>query len=183
MPYHIVVNTSPFFFPLKSFFSGEKWLYINLSSLVTFCLRTTQCQLHYSLILQWFPASGSEIENGEIQSCLQIWQYLKFQLIWALLGIEYIYCRLVLFLAEKKKGTMVHRFNNCSYTNYKWPWKSMLCGDSYFIITFNHSALEEGVNLAWGLSHFSVCCVTSEVRQTLFRWENASSPIVMQLNN
>lgn len=64
----------PLFFHWKPpWLSREKWLYINLSSLVTFCLRRTRCQLHYSLILQWFPASGSESENGEIQSCLQIW--------------------------------------------------------------------------------------------------------------
>lgn len=34
--------------------SREKWLLINLPSLVAFSLRRTQCQLQYGLILKWF---------------------------------------------------------------------------------------------------------------------------------
>lgn len=72
--YLIILSWTPapphphFFFPhLKALWlSGEKWLHINLSLSVAFCLRRTQSHLCYSLILEWFPTSDSEGENGEI---------------------------------------------------------------------------------------------------------------------
>lgn len=56
---------APFFFLSRSsLVFWRKWFYINLSLLVIFYLRRAQCQLHYISILEWFPTSGSDNENG-----------------------------------------------------------------------------------------------------------------------
>lgn len=176
--------TPPLYFSLRSsLVFWRKWVYINLSLSIIFYLRRTPCQLYYSLILEWFPILGSDSENGEIQHYLSNMTILKIPINLRSSGHR-AYILQVSFLAEKKY-TMVHKFNNWDSTNYKWPWKSMLCGHLYFITTSNHSALEV-IKLACNFmfsSHYYLWYINSEVRQTLFLWVNASSPNVMQLKS